>query len=418
MSITELLPIVTGGLVVLLLLLLVAVIRKLSNLGEQVADAGDPAALIRLDTRLTDMGAQADRREAAIRDEFRANRDEISKAVANLAEQIRRMGAEANQAQTDFRDKLDQKMAELRTENSAKLEEMRKTVDEKLQTTLERRLSESFKTVSERLEAVHAGLGEMQKLATGVGDLKRVLTNVKSRGTFGEVQLELLIHDFLTPDQFLANFDCGKRSGGERVEFGIKVPGTAQDVFLPVDAKFPTEDYERLLAAVEVGDKDAIDAAGTAIERAIRRFAKDIADKYINPPYTTDWAILFVPTEGLYAEVLRRPGLFEALQRDLKVTVAGPTNFQVLLSTFRMQFKQVALAERASEVWQVLGAVKGEFERYGEQVGALTKSLSAAQNHVEKLDVRRRQMLRALKGVETLEEGQAAALLGSHDENE
>jgi DNA recombination protein RmuC len=380
------------------------------------ADAREGEQMIhQLNARIGDMATQSERRAKESRQELteqlRANREELGKSISTLSETVRKLGAEQAEGQTKFGDRLDAKMKELRQENTSKLDEMRKTVDEKLQTTLERRLSESFKAVSERLEAVQRGLGEMQSLATGVGDLKRVLTNVKSRGTFGEVQLGLLIEDFLTPDQYLVNYDCGKASGNERVEYGIRVPGMERDVYLPIDAKFPTEDYERLLAAVEVGDVAAVEAASTALERTIKRFAKDVSSKYINPPHTADWAILFLPTEGLYAEVLRRPGLFETLQRDMRVTVAGPANFQVLLSTFRMGFRQLALQERANEVWDVLGAVKLEFGRFGEQIDRMGKSLNSALNHVETLDRRKRVMLKALKNVEEVEGPAAAGLL-------
>ncbi len=303
-------------------------------------------------------------------------------------------------------------MKELRQENSQKLDEMRKTVDEKLQTTLEKRLSESFKTVSERLEQVHKGLGEMQNLATGVGDLKRVLTNVKSRGTFGEVQLGLLIEDILTPNQFVANYDCGKRMGTQRVEFGIRMPGAEEEVYLPVDAKFPTEDYERLLTAVEAGDVDGIAGAQKLLAARVKAFAKDVAQKYINPPHTTPSAILFLPTEGLYAEMLRIPGFVEGIQRELNVTVTGPTNFQVLLTTFRMGFQQMVMQEHASEVWKVLGAVKREFSKYGEQITQMGKSVNALENHIGKLETRKNVMLRALKSVDEVEDSTAQLLLG------
>ncbi|MCJ9429413.1 DNA recombination protein RmuC [Kordiimonas marina] len=412
MSQFELITVGAVGLLLLLVLWLVAQVRKLSA---NLEGGDDQSQLIRIETRLHDMADAAARREQATRTElgqqFRDNREEVSKAIAALAEQMRKLGMAQAEDQTKFRDKLDEKMKELREENSRKLDEMRKTVDEKLQTTLEKRLSESFKAVSERLEAVQRGLGEMQSLATGVGDLKRVLTNVKSRGTFGEVQLGLLIEDFLTQDQYVANYDCGKSSGGERVEFGIRVPGTERDVFLPVDAKFPTEDYERLLGAVEIGDKVGIEDAGKGLERSVRKFAKDINTKYINPPHTTDWAILFLPTEGLYAEVLRRPGLFESLQRDLKVTVAGPTNFQVLLSTFRMGFRQMALEERAGEVWDVLGAVKREFEKFGGDVDKIAKQLHTALHQTDEIQKRKRVMLKALKNVEAVEAENAAPML-------
>lgn len=380
----------------------------------------------RLDWRLEEMAKASAQFEQDFRSEngeaFKANRKELGERIDALSksqeermnalsERLREIGKGQSSDQQKFRDLLDAKMKELREENSKKLDEMRKTVDEQLQTTLEKRLSESFKTVSERLEAVHKGLGEMQVLAGDVGSLKRVLTNVKSRGGFGEAQLAMLIEDFLGSDQFVFNFDCGKPSGTERVEFGIKVPGMDRDVYLPVDAKFHREDYDRLLDAAEAGDTVALKKASDDLERAILKSAKDISSKYINPPHTTDWAILFVPTEGLYAEILRRPGLFEKLQRDHNITIAGPTNLQVMLSTFRMGFRQLVLQDRANDVWDVLGAVKREFEKYGDQVQSISKSLDAAQNHVSKLDTRKNVMLRALKNVESIPDERAVDLL-------
>lgn len=382
-------------------------LRALSRRGE-----GDESAtrLIEVQAQLKLFAEQTDSREKAIRQEFHGNREEMTKSIKSLEDTLRRFGQHQADQQEQMRTKLDEKMKELRVENSQKLDEMRKTVDEHLQTTLEKRLTESFKSVSERLEQVHKGLGEMQSLATGVGDLKRVLTNVKSRGTFGEVQLALLIEDFLTADQFIANYDCGKPSGNQRVEFGIRMPG-GEGRYLPVDSKFPTEDYERLLAAVDAGDKDGIDAASAALVRRVKLFAKDISSKYINPPHTTAEALLFLPTEGLYAEVLRTPGLIEALQRDFSVTVTGPTNFQVLLSTFRMGYQQAVMQEHAEEVWRVLGAVKKEFESYGDQINAMAKNVKAMENHIDKLDTRKRAMLRALKTVDEIDEGEARSLL-------
>ena len=394
--------------IVLLLILGMALLvsRKITGLGEPE----DNSQLISIETRITEMAFQAGEREKALRGEFRENREELGKAIIGLGETVRKLGADQSAQQEQFREKLDAKMKELRTENSQKLDEMRKTVDEKLQTTLEKRLSESFKTVSERLEQVHKGLGEMQTLATGVGDLKRVLTNVKSRGTFGEVQLELLIEDFLTADQFIASYDCGKTGGTQRVEFGIRMPG-AEPRYLPVDSKFPTEDYERLLSAAESGDKEALEGASKALVRQIKLFAKDVAQKYINPPHTTDEAILFVPTEGLYAEVLRTPGLIESLQRDFSVTVSGPTNFQVLLSTFRMGYQQAVMQEHAAEVWKILGAVKREFGNYGEQISAMGKNVKSMENHIGKLETRKNAMLRALKTVELVDGPTSDSLL-------
>ncbi len=286
--------------VALLVLLVLFLFTRLSALKNELSSGEMDGQLIRIDGRLGDMAASAERREQASRTELmgqlRENREEMGKAIAALSETVRKLGADQGAQQQQFRDKLDEKMKELRVENSQKLDEMRRTVDEKLQTTLEKRLSESFKTVSERLEQVHKGLGEMQTLASGVGDLKRVLTNVKSRGTFGEVQLGLLIEDILTPNQFVANYDCGKNSG--HVEFGIRMPGTSEEIYLPVDAKFPTEDYERLLTAVEAGDSDGIASAQKLLVSRVRGFAKDVATKYINPPHTTPSAILFLPTEA------------------------------------------------------------------------------------------------------------------------
>lgn len=406
-----LIEIILGVGILLLLGLCLLLVRQIGGLKAVLSKGDEQSQLIRIETRITEMAHQAGQRETTMREELRINREETGKAVAGLGETVRKLGADQSQQQQQFRDKLDEKMKELRQENSQKLDEMRKTVDEKLQTTLEKRLTESFKTVSERLEAVQRGLGEMQNLATGVGDLKRVLTNVKSRGTFGEVQLELLIEDFLTSDQFIANYDCGHTSGTKRVEFGIRMPGS-EERYLPVDSKFPTEDYERLLSAVEIGDKVGIDAATGELIKRIKLFAKDISQKYINPPHTTNEALLFVPTEGLYAEVLRSPGLIESLQRDYSVTVTGPTNFQVLLSTFRMGYQQAIMQEHAAEVWKILGAVKKEFNSYGDQIAAMGKNVQAMEKHIGKLETRKNVMLRALKNVDEVEDDTAQQLLG------
>lgn len=402
------------GVAVVSLLAVVFLVRRVSALSARLEGGDTQNHLMQLEAGMRFMNEQAAEREKGIREEFRGNREELTKAISALGETVRKLGADHSSDQQKFRDKLDEKMKELRQENSQKLDEMRRTVDEKLQSTLEKRLSESFKTVSERLEQVHKGLGEMQTLATGVGDLKRVLTNVKSRGTFGEVQLELLIEDILTPNQYVANYDCGRK--GTHVEFGIRMPGTDAEVYLPVDAKFPTEDYERLLTAVEAGDTDAISATQKLLANRVKGFAKDIAQKYINPPHTTPSAILFLPTEGLYAEMLRLPGFVESLQREFNVTVTGPTNFQVLLTTFRMGFQQMAMQEHAQEVWKVLGAVKNEFERYGEQIAAMSKNVKAMENHIDKLETRKNQMLRALKTVEEVEDATANRLLPNGDE--
>jgi len=371
--------------------------------------------LVRVEERLNAFKEEAARQDQMARDamakEMRHNREELKRELLSLSEIVRKLGADQSKQQGEFRDKLDEKMRELRAENSQKLDEMRKTVDEKLQTTLEKRLSESFKTVSERLEAVHQGLGDMQKVATGVGDLKRVLTNVKSRGVIGEVQLKMLIEDFLTPDQYIENYDCGFQTGQKRVEFGIRMPGE-EPRYMPVDAKFPMEDYDRILLAEQDGDMTARDAAATALVKRVRGSAKEIAQKYFNPPHTTHDAVLFLPTEGLYAEIIKHDGLIQSLQREFSVTVAGPTIFQVLLTTFRMGYQQAVMQEHAAEVWKILGAVKKEFNTYGEQIAAMGKNVKAMEKHIEKLDVRKRGMLRALKGVEELDDASAIKLIG------
>ncbi len=399
------------GLCVILLIVALFFLWRLSSGLKQKDSSETDVQLLRISERLAGLTEQAERREEAIRREFRDNREDLGKALMTLGETVRKLGADQTASQQQFRDKLDEKMKELRQENSQKLEEMRKTVDERLQTTLEKRLSESFKTVSERLEAVQRGLGEMQNLATGVGDLKRVLTNVKTRGTVGEVQLELLISDILTPEQYVANYDCGKKTGGLRVEFGIRMPGTENEVYLPVDAKFPTEDYERLLSRREVGDVDGITDSMKQLTNRVKGFAKDVAQKYINEPYTTPSAILFLPTEGLYAEMLSVPGFVESIQRDFAVTITGPTNFQVLLTTFRMGFQQMVMQKHAAEVWKVLGAVKSEFAKYGEQITAMSKNVSAMEKHIEKLETRKNVMIRALKDVEVIENKEENELL-------
>ena len=314
----------------------------------------------------------------------------------------------------EVRATLESKIGELQNDNAARLEEMRKTVDEKLHATLETRLSESFRQVSERLEKVHQGLGEMQQLAIGVGDLKRVLTNVKTRGTWGEVQLEMLLEQVLTVDQYAKNVETVPGSGA-RVEFAIKLPGSADNgapMWLPIDAKFPKEQYERLLDASDRADADGVQAAGRELERAVRGEAKTICDKYVSPPLTTDFAILFLPTEGLYAEVMRRPGLADDLQRSLRVSIAGPSTLAAILSSLQMGFRTLALEKRSSEVWQVLGAVKTEFGKFGAVLSKTRQTLETAAKHIETAEMRSRQMTRKLKSVEALPSEAASLMLG------
>lgn len=316
---------------------------------------------------------------------------------------------------TELRTAVDTRLADLQAGNEAKLEEMRKTVDEKLHATLEARLGESFKQVSERLEQVHRGLGEMATLATGVGDLKRVLTNVKTRGGWGEVQLETLLEQLLTPDQFSRSVKT--RPGSDAlVDFAIKLPGRAADgvpVWLPLDAKFPREDYERLIDASERGDGPAIEAAGKALEIAIKTQAKSIRDKYVEPPHTTDFALMFLPTEGLYAEVLRRPGLADTLQRDYRITIAGPTTLTALLNSLQMGFRTLVIEQRSSEVWKVLGAVKTEFGKFGEVLDKVKKKLDEASGEIDKTGARSRAIQRQLREVESLPAQEAQSLLGA-----
>ena len=306
-----------------------------------------------------------------------------------------------------------EQLEKLRGENTAKLEQMRHTVDEKLQGTLEKRLGESFKLVSDRLEQVHKGLGEMQTLANGVGDLKRVLTNVKTRGTWGEVQLGNLLEQIFRADQYAREANC-KKGSAERVDYAIRLPGKGDEdpeVLLPIDSKFPNEDYERLQLAVERADPEAVEAAAKALETRVRSFARDIRDKYINPPTTTDFAILFLPTEGLYAEVLRRPGLMDMIQRDYKVVAAGPTTLGAILNAVQMGFKTMAIEKRSSEVWEILGAVKTEFGKYGDVLDKVQKKLQEASSSIDAVAVRRRAIDRRLRSVEAIPDAGVDALL-------
>jgi DNA recombination protein RmuC len=313
----------------------------------------------------------------------------------------------------EVRDTLEKQLAQLQLTNSAKLDEMRKTVDEKLQTTLETRLGESFKQVADRLEQVHKGLGEMQTLAQGVGDLKHLLTNVKTRGIFGEAQLSALLEQVFTVDQYAAQVVT--RPGGKNpVDFAIKLPGrsdSGEPLWLPIDAKFPNEDYERLLDAQQRADVLGAEAAGKALEMRMRLEAKSISEKYIAPPHTTDFAILFLPTEGLYAEVLRRPGLMESLHRDHRITLAGPTTLLAMLNSLQMGFRTLALEKRSSEVWQVLGAVKTEFGKFGDVLAKVKSQTETVLNTLSSAEQRSRVMGKALRNVEALPELDSARLI-------
>ena len=320
--------------------------------------------------------------------------------------------SETNAAKLEtVRSTVETKLQMLQTDNAKQLENMRQTVDEKLQGTLEKRLGESFRQVSERLEQVHKGLGEMQTLATGVGDLKKVLTNVKTRGTWGEVQLGALLEQVLSAEQYVRN--ASTREGAERVEFAVKLPGQNGDapLLLPIDAKFPVEDYQRLLDAQERADVEGIDMAGRQLETRIKACARDIRDKYINPPASTDFGILFLPIEGLFAEVIRRPGLAECIQRDCRVVIAGPTTLWSILNSLQMGFRTLAIQKRSSEVWTLLGAVKTEWTKYGEVLDAVQKRIHQASETIEKAQIRTRAIGRKLRNVQELPIEESSAML-------
>ena len=382
--------------------------------------AGNSEAQIAMVQSLQNVQDKLERMERELRHDIsessRGGRQELTQNLATFQQsQVQQLTL----MQKSISDTLNQQLQQLQRSNAEKLDEMRRTVDEKLQTTLEKRLSESFKQVAERLEQVHNGLGQMQKLADGVGSLQRVLTNVKTRGMFGEVQLEALLEQVLTVEQYAKQVETKPRSN-QRVDFAIRFPGRGghdgEPVWLPIDAKFPRDDYERLLDAHDRADAVAAELAAKALEARIRGEAKSIAESYLAPPHTTDFAILFLPVEGLYAEVLRRPGLMDSLQRDYRVTLAGPTTLLAMLNSLHMGFRTLALEQQASEVWKVLGAVNTEFERYGDWVEKVREQVQKAADTLDRADTRSRQMRRALKNVEALPEGEAQALLPKLDE--
>lgn len=418
--------------------------RKITNPND-----GIKTDLIKIDSTLSKI-------DPLIRDEFRHNREESQKsAKENREEQANSLKSfeerftqnvkafndlqrqkfeelikrqdeikkETESKLKEIRETVEVKLNSLQQDNNKKLEEMRKTVDEKLQETVEKRFTQSFKLISERLEQVHKGLGEMQTLASGVGDLKKVLTNVKTRGNMGEIQLGAILEQILSPEQYEQNAVI-KEGSQERVEYAIKLPGKSRDnksLLLPIDSKFPNEDYQRLLEAydnlTDVNHKE-IESVSKQFENAIKKSAKEIHDKYIHPPVTTDFAILFVPTEGLYAEILRRTGLFETLQRDFKITVVGPTNLVAFLSSLQMGFKTLVIEKRSSEVWEILGAVKTEFGNFGTILEKTKKKLQEATNVIDRAGVRSRAIERKLRTVEQLPQEQTTALLGESIEIE
>lgn len=374
--------------------------------------------------------------ERALRDEFRFGRKESSQAAQALREEVAQSQKDSNNTiikvigtltasnetkLEKLRETLESQIKQLQQSNERKLDQMRETVDEKLQSTLEKRLGESFKLVSERLEAVQKGLGEMKNLADDVGGLQRVLTNVKSRGTWGEVQLGALLEQTLTPDQYAKNVECIPGSG-QRVEFAIKLPGNKTDntpLWLPIDSKFPREDYDRLIDAAQQADKEGVDKALKGLTRAVEQSAKDISGKYLSPPDTTDFAIMFMPTEGLYSEVVKRPGLVTRLQNKYRVMVAGPTTIAATLNSFRLGFRTLAIQQRSSEVWKVLAGVKSEFGKFGESLRKVKRQLDTASKTIETdMGVRTRAIERRLSGVEQLSGGNQESMLEAPDLDE
>ena len=359
--------------------------------------------------RLDLLEKNLDRMERFFREDMATNREETGRSLRDFNESLLNRVAESTAQNIQKLDKIDETvdlhLKTLQEDNNRKLEQIRATVDEKLHDTLERRLGESFKLVSERLEMVHKGLGEMQTLASGVGDLKKVLTNIKTRGTFGEIQLHSLLEQILSPDQYQSNV-ATKRDSATRVEFAIRLPGRGETenhpVWLPIDAKFPQEDYLRLLEAQEAGNANLVEEVSKKLERIIKDMAKNIRDKYLDPPYKTDFGIMFLPTEGLYAEILRRTGLFELLQREFKVVITGPTTLAALLNSLQMGFRTLVIEKRSSEVWTLLGVVKTEFSTFGAILDRTQKKLQEASHTIEKAATRSRAIEKKLKNIQEI----------------
>ena len=351
--------------------------------------------------------------EKHLDEDAKAQQDALRQQFDDLLKQLHNQGKTSLEAVKDVRETIEKQLKEIREDNGKRLEEMRKTVDEKLQDTLEKRLGESFKQVSERLEQVHKGLGEMQSIASGVGDLKKVLTNVKTKGILGEYQLANIIEQLLPREQYEENV-ATRPGSSERVEFAVRMPGNSDDdvVWLPIDSKFPLNGYEDLLNAREAGDLDAIAAAEKALTATLEKFAKDISEKYVEAPHTTDFGVMFLPIESLYAEVLRHPGVFETLQRKYRITVTGPTTMSALLNSLQMGFRTLAVTKRSSEVWKILEAVKTEFGKFSNQLEKVDKQLSTAKKSLEDLrSTRTNVMQRRLKDVGTLDTRESESLL-------
>lgn len=414
---------INNALIIVLVLAAIGVILQLVLIFRKVSvNAGA------VDEALQIIERNYERTERAVREEISRNREESAHAQRQsreeLAGALRSVGDTLNQQLMDLtrtnegkldamRITVEEKLQTLQIDNAAQLDRMRSTVEEKLQGTLEQRLGESFRQVSERLEQVYRGLGEMQTLAAGVGDLKKVLSNVKTRGVWGEVQLGAMLEQVLHPDQYATNL--ATKEGGERVEFAVKLPGRGEEqdeaVWLPIDAKFPMEDYLRLLDAREKVETESMEIAARHLDNRIRQCARDICEKYLNPPQTTDFAILFLPTEGLFAEVARRTGLTETLQREWRVVIAGPTTLWSILNSLQMGFRTLAIQKRSSEVWNLLAAVKTEWTRYGEILNKVQKKLHEASDALDKAQTRNRVIGKKLKDVQELPEGQSDVLL-------
>ena len=398
------------GLVLILTALVVVLLTRVAALGRK-----DDTAI----------HEQLDRVQRQLQEEMRASRKEsnesIQQSVQNMSQVLLTAQSAANTAVNEnlesIRKAMTTQLSGIREENNRQLEQMRQTVDEKLQKTLNDRITQSFQLVNERLEQVYAGLGEMKTLASGVGDLKKVLSNVKTRGVLGEVQLGAILEQILSPEQYEANVKT--RPGTTHyVEYAVKLPGADEGtVWLPIDAKFPVDAYAQLLDAYDAADPDAVKAAGSVLEQRIRAFAKDIRDKYVAPPHTTDFGIMFLPIEGLYAEVVRR-GMIETLQNEYHINIAGPTTMAALLNSLQMGFRTLAIQKRSGEVWKLLGAVKTEFDKFGAVVEAAQQRLEQAGNELDKLvGVRTRQIQRRLANVTSLAEGEATALLDAGDQS-
>jgi DNA recombination protein RmuC len=438
----EVLPVIS-------LLLIAGAVVLLSMLLKRSPDA----KLLQLENQLSSLEKTQERTERTLKEEIATNREETTVNSKQLREEVGNSLKSFNDSlltqmtriselqegrfktfssqladltQTNeqklekMRGTVEERLKLLQEDNTKKLDKMRETVDEKLHATLERRLGESFKLVSERLEMVHKGLGEMQNLAVGVGDLKKVLSNVKTRGILGEIQLGNILEQILTTEQYAKNV-ATKKGSRDHVEFAIKLPGkddSGEVVYLPLDAKFPREHYDSLMSAYDHGDPGAVDEAAKLLEGNIKKFAKDIKDKYIDPPSTTDFGIMFLPVEGLYAEVVRRPGLIETLQRDFKIIITGPTTLAAILNSLQMGFRTLAIEKRSSEVWTLLGAVKTEFGKFGDILEKTQKKLQEASNTIEDAAKKSRTIERKLKNVQELPSTETPALIGNIEEAE